>query len=152
MPPTNTEGKLLPLNKYTDLLRQEIGQIGYTEILTSGLVSKDELFSHLQREFAEHKAVQLANSKTIEFDFVRTTLLPGVLKTLHSNQKNELPHKLFEVADVCLIDDESDTGARNERRVCVLYSEKKTSGLDLIHGVLDHIMKKFGISNSEYSI
>ena len=53
---------------------------------------------------------------------------------------------------MCLIDDESDTGARNERRVCVLYSEKKTSGLDLIHGVLDHIMKKFGISNSEYSI
>ena len=76
-------------------------------------MSKDELFSHLQVEFAEHQAVQLANSKTIEFDFVRTTLLPGILKTLHSNQKNELPHKLFEVADVCLIDDATDTGARN---------------------------------------
>ncbi len=86
---------------------------------------------------------------------MRTTLLPGLLKTLHSNQKNELPHKLFEVADVCLIDDATDTGARNQRRACVLYSEKKTSGLDLIHGVLDHIMKKFGIpQNAEtgYSI
>ena len=86
---------------------------------------------------------------------MRTTLLPGILKTLHSNQKNELPHKLFEVADVCLIDDTTDTGARNQRRACVLYSEKKTSGLDLIHGVLDHIMKKFGIpQNAEtgYSI
>ena len=51
LPATNTEGKLLPINKYTDLLRSEIAQIGYTEILTSGLVSKDELFSHLQIEF-----------------------------------------------------------------------------------------------------
>ncbi len=57
LPATNTEGKLLPINKYTDLLRSEIAQIGYTEILTSGLVSKDELFSHLQIEFSEHQAV-----------------------------------------------------------------------------------------------
>ena len=57
LPATNTEGKLLPINKYTDLLRSEIAQIGYTEILTSGLVSKDELFSHLQIDFSEHQAV-----------------------------------------------------------------------------------------------
>lgn len=145
LPPTNTEGKLLPLNKYTDLLRQEIAQIGYTEILTSGLISKSELYEFLQRDFQEHTAVQLANSKTPEFDFVRTTLLPGVLKTLYSNQKNKLPHKLFEVADVCLIDDSTDTGARNERRACILYSDEKKSGLELVHGVLDHIMKKFGV-------
>jgi phenylalanyl-tRNA synthetase beta chain len=37
--PTPTTGKLLPLNKFSDLLRQEIAQAGFTEILTSGLIS-----------------------------------------------------------------------------------------------------------------
>lgn len=47
VPQTNTVGKLLPLNKFSDLLRQEIAQIGFTEILTSGLVSYKELFEFL---------------------------------------------------------------------------------------------------------
>ena len=39
VPPTNTVGSLLPMNKFSDLLRMEIAQAGFTEILTSGLVS-----------------------------------------------------------------------------------------------------------------
>lgn len=147
VPPTLTSGKALPLNKFTDLLRQELAQAGFVEILTSGLISKKEEFDYLRQKYEPHVAVQLANSKTKEYDFVRTTLLPGLLKTLHSNKGEKLPHKLFECADVCLIDDESDTGARNERRVGVLYSDNKTSGLQYVHGMLDLIMKKFAVPN-----
>ena len=70
MPPTNTVGALLPINKFSDLLRMEIAQAGFTEILTSGLVSKKELFDHLRHPFETGKAVVLANSKTKEFDTV----------------------------------------------------------------------------------
>ena len=55
MPPTNSVGKLLPLNKFSDLLRQELAQAGYTEVLTSGLISKKENFDFLRQE--EHPAV-----------------------------------------------------------------------------------------------
>ncbi len=39
VPTTNTVGKLLTINKFSDLLRHEIAQAGFLEILTSGLVS-----------------------------------------------------------------------------------------------------------------
>lgn len=139
VPPTNTVGSLLPMNKFSDLLRMEIAQAGFTEILTSGLVSWKELFDFLKVKYEPGKAVTLANSKTKEFDTVRSKLLPGLLKTLYSNKAEKLPHKIFEVADVCLIDPTTDTGARNERHACVLYSKNKT-GFEIIHGVLDMIM------------
>ncbi len=39
LPPTNTVGKMLPISKFSDLLRAEVAQAGFIEILTSGLVS-----------------------------------------------------------------------------------------------------------------
>jgi phenylalanyl-tRNA synthetase beta chain len=38
-----------------------------------------------------------------------------------------------------LIDADKDVGARNARRLLVLYSDKK-SGFEIVHGVLDRIM------------
>lgn len=145
IPPTLTEGKILPINKFTDLLRQEVAQAGFIEIITSGLISKKELFDHLRVPFVPGSAVQLGNSKTKEYDMVRTSLFPGLFKTLFSNKGEKLPHKIFEAADVCLLDPTSDTGARNERRIALLYSEDKSSGLQVVHGMLDLIMKKFGV-------
>jgi len=66
------------------------------------------------------EAVQLSNPKTLEYEMVRTSLVPGLLKTLQSNKKESIPQKIFEISDVAKIDMESDTGARNERKLCIM--------------------------------
>lgn len=92
------------------------------------------------RQIDEGKtAVKLANPKSLEYQVlinclyqvVRTSLLPGVLKTLHSNRKNPLPLKVFEVSDVVLKDDKAERRANNHRRVCAVYSNK-TSGFEVV--------------------
>lgn len=45
-------------------------------------------------------AVHVANPKTLEFQVVRTNLLPGLLKTISSNKQMPLPIKVFEISDV----------------------------------------------------
>jgi phenylalanyl-tRNA synthetase beta chain len=40
------------------------------------------------------------------FQVTRTTLLPGILKTIASNKKMPLPLKLFEISDVIYKDNE----------------------------------------------
>lgn len=52
----------------------------------------------------EVPAVLISNPKTLEFQVVRTELLPGLLKTLAANKKMPLPLKLFEISDVVLQD------------------------------------------------
>jgi hypothetical protein len=52
---------------------------------------------------------------------------------------------LFEVGD-CVIRNDSEIGAKNERHLCAVFTDHDNSGLELIHGLLDHIMKKLDIS------
>ena len=58
-------------------------------------------------------AVHISNPKTLEFQVVRTTLLPGLLKTVHANKNLPLPLKLFEISDVVFRDPSKDVGARS---------------------------------------
>jgi phenylalanyl-tRNA synthetase beta chain len=58
----------------------------------------------MRRKDSLSKAVHISNPKTIEFQVARTSLLPGLLKTIYSNKKMPLPLKLFEISDVVLKD------------------------------------------------
>lgn len=115
------------------------------------------------------KAVKISNPKTLDFQVARTSLLPGILKTIASNKNMPLPLKLFEISDVVVKDDNygieflnlsssflsseililffpspsivnADVRARNERYLSAIYYHKN-SGFEIIHGLLDRIMQ-----------
>lgn len=144
MPKTNTMGKPLPVNKLSDALRIELAMAGFTEVMPLILCSRSENFERLRRPDDEKLAVQLANPKTIEYQVVRTSLLPGLLKTLRENKSFPTPIQLFEVSDVVFKDSESDTKARNERHLAVIYCNK-ASGFEVVHGVLDRLMSRLSV-------
>ncbi|RDD39569.1 Phenylalanine--tRNA ligase beta subunit [Trichoplax sp. H2] len=171
MPKSSTIAQEFPINKLSNLLRQEIAQAGFTEALTFTLCSRDDVSEKLNKNLASSKATHISNPKTQEFQVVRTTLLPGLLKTVASNRSMSLPLRLFEIADVVIKDDKTgnykyygycccmfkkindsdsilmfveDTGARNERRLCALYYNK-SPGFEIIHGLADRSMQLLGI-------
>jgi len=74
----------------------------------------------------------------------RTTLLPGILKTLSCNKGVPLPVRLFEISDVVLKDSARDVGACNQRRLCAVYCDT-TSGFEVVHGLLDRTMQLLDI-------
>ena len=98
----------------------------------------------MRQEVNLDECVQLSNPKTQEFEIVRTSLLPGLLKCLKENKGEMVPQKLFEVSDtVVKCGDESDTGARNIRRIAALVIDT-SSNFEVIHGLLDLLMVKVG--------
>ena len=144
VPHTNTVGGEQPLNKLGDLLRDEIGRAGYTEVLTHGLCSIRDNFTALRKQITA--AVSLSNPANVEYEVVRTTLLPGLLKTLQHNKSASFASgfKIFEISDVVLPDDKhaitgTVVGARNERRLCAVYAGP-TSGFEVIHGLVDRVL------------
>lgn len=120
----------------------------------------------MKKDLDKLPAVHISNPKTLEFQVARTTLISGLLKTISSNKQLPLPIKVFEVSDVvykinsgtcnfsknttiftetdlhqkCNFHTFSGVGARNERRLCAVYYSK-TSGFEVIHGLLDKIMQ-----------
>ncbi|XP_016098007.1 phenylalanine--tRNA ligase beta subunit [Sinocyclocheilus grahami] len=139
-PRTYTVANQLPLNKLTELLRQDLAAAGFTEALTFALCSEEDIADKLRKNIAETRAVHISNPKTAEFQVARTCLLPGLLKTLAANRKMPLPLKLFEISDVVLKDETKDVGARNNRRLCAVYYNK-SPGFEVIHGLLDRVMQ-----------
>uniref|UniRef100_UPI003AABA913 phenylalanine--tRNA ligase beta subunit n=1 Tax=Centroberyx gerrardi TaxID=166262 RepID=UPI003AABA913 len=139
-PRTYTVANQFPLNKLTELLRQDLAAAGFTEALNFALCSQEDIADRLGKKLSETRAVHISNPKTAEFQVARTTLLPGLLKTVAANRKMPLPLKLFEISDVVLKDETKDVGARNSRRLCAVYYNK-SPGFEVIHGLLDRAMQ-----------
>jgi phenylalanyl-tRNA synthetase beta chain len=130
-----TIGAPLPINKLSDIVRKEVAFAGWTEVMSLILCSHDENYRFLGRK-DDRMAVVLANPKTVEYQVVRTTLLPGLLKTLRDNKAMGLPVGIFEVSDVALRDETRERKARNERRWAGVWINK-TAGFEIVHGLLD---------------
>ncbi|KAM3616623.1 uncharacterized protein V6R79_021006 [Siganus canaliculatus] len=146
-PRTYTVANQFPLNKVTELLRQDLAAAGFTEALNFALCSQEDIAEKLRKKITETRAVHISNPKTAEFQVARTTLLPGLLKTIAANRKMPLPLKLFEISDVVLKDESKDVGARNSRRFCAVYYNK-SPGFEVIHGLLDRTMQLLEVKSS----
>ena len=138
-----TVGAQQPLNNFSDLVRQEMASQGFSEVLTWILCSHDDNFANVNREDDGDCAAIVANPSSLDVQVARSSLLQGVLKAMGANKDAPVPAKLFEVGDVVLLDESKDVGARNSRRLLVLYSNT-TSGFEVVHGALDRVMQITG--------
>ena len=132
----------LPINKISDIFRTASAQASWLEVLPLTLCSHDENFKFLRLEDDGTQAVKLANPKTSEYQVVRTSLLPGILKTVKENRKHSLPIKVFEAGDVVFKNEKLERKAYNERHWGAIYVGKN-SGFEIIQGLLGKIMQTF---------
>lgn len=135
----STIAQPLMINKLGDIVRQETAMAGWSEVMPLILCSHDENFGWLNREDDGKTAVKLANPKTAEYQVVRTSLLPGLLKTIRENKKHSVPIKVFEVSDVAFKDESLERKSRNERHFAAAWYGK-TSGFEIVHGLLDRVL------------
>ena len=129
----------LPVNKVGDILRTASAQAGWLEVLPLTLCSHDENYKFLLDD-DDSLAVKLENPKTVEYQIVRTSLVPGILKTIKENKNHALPIKVFESGDLVYKVPESERGAVNQRNWCAAYAGKN-SGFENIQGLLTKIMQ-----------
>ena len=122
---------------------------GYVEFLTMALLNHKDMFTNLLEEEKDDKTVKILYSKSKEFEYIRSSLIPGILKSIEGNKANQLPYKIFEISDVVLANQDNEVGAVNRRKLCFAYANT-SSAMEIIQGMVDLIMKKIGLSfNSE---
>uniref|UniRef100_A0A665W825 Phenylalanine--tRNA ligase beta subunit n=1 Tax=Echeneis naucrates TaxID=173247 RepID=A0A665W825_ECHNA len=132
-PRTYTVAHQFPLNKLTELLRQDLAAAGFTEALNFALCSQEDIADKLGKKISETKAAHISNPKTAEFQVARTTLLPGLLKTIAANRKMPLPLKLFEISDVVLQDETKDPTFFPGRCAEIFVQGKSVGRLGVLH-------------------
>lgn len=91
-------------------------------MLNFALCSKADMTSNIFNN-DESKLISISNAKTKEFQTGRTSLLPGLLRTVCENKSNSLPYKFFEVGDCIIADPATETGSRNLRKIAALVTD-----------------------------
>ncbi len=145
---TVCNGYQQPINKLSEIFRQEMAMCGFTEALTFSLLSKEDSIIKMGNKVEEKigEFIQIGKSKTVDLEVLRNSLIPGLLKTIQANQMSPLPIKLFELSDVGFIDENTETGAINKRHLAFAYANNH-SGFEIVQGVLDHLFEsKLGLT------
>ncbi|KAK7074494.1 hypothetical protein SK128_019460 [Halocaridina rubra] len=152
LPPTNTSGQEFELNYLSDKMRLLMSQNNYTEAATFSLCSTADMGERMRVNLETLPWVKVGNPKTSECEAVRIALLPGLLKTVAANKHISLPLRMFEVSDVVVKDNSSETtrgvGARNERHLCAVNYNVR-AGIEIVQGLLDNIMIALKVHFSE---
>ncbi|SCN60037.1 phenylalanine--tRNA ligase beta subunit, putative [Plasmodium chabaudi adami] len=156
------------LNTVSDMFRNSMTECGYIEVLTNALLSMKENYDCMFRKHIDYDTtidnklvdsynplyppVQIMNSKTSEYEIIRTSLIVNLLKFVAANKHRELPLRFFEIGDISYtICNKTDTNAFNKRNLSIIFADKVTAGLEEIHGVLESILKDFQLF-SHYKI
>jgi len=115
LPRVATVGGRLDIERLSERVRWIMVGLGFTEVMTYTLTNPERNFGLVRTEGG---AVEVANPVSEEHTILRTSLIPSLLGVLRENRRNPLPQMIFEVGDVVLLDEDAETGARDERRVC----------------------------------
>jgi phenylalanyl-tRNA synthetase beta chain len=131
------------VEEYSNVVRRTAEAMGFAEAMTLILSNIDDQYPRMLRNF-DHNYIEIENPRTSTHSTPRNMILPELLKMLKANKHRELPIKLFEVGDVVIPDDSTDTGAK-DTRVLSLVSMHSKARFSEIRSYTDRLLEELGI-------
>ncbi len=152
LPPTITVGKELTKTKIIRKIRDLMVGLGFQEIFYYVMSSEDVQVRKMRLKNVN--LVKIANPVSKEFSVMRHSLLPGLLNILSKNAHVELPHRIFEIGDVIVLDKLSETKTRNNTNLAALISDYSVGYEDIqavLYAILRNLKIRFEIERTSHS-
>ncbi len=124
MPQTMTAGKMNPVTRIKNKVRDLMVGIGYHEVLNYIMTAPDLLNDKMLRD---QPMITTENPKSRNFSVLRNSLLPILLDFTSQNQHADYPQKIFEVGDVAIPDETKETRVDQVPSVCGLETDVRVN-------------------------
>jgi phenylalanyl-tRNA synthetase beta chain len=155
MPQTMTTGKVSPITRLKNKVRDLMVGMGYLEVMNYIMTSPDVLCDKMGREIP---IVTTSNPKSRNYSVLRNSLLPVLLDYASQNQHSDYPQKIFEVGDVVVPNESRETCVDQIPSVCGLITDVKVNVTNLMTEIgfllrnlgLDHHFKFEPADCSDY--
>ena len=142
IPNISTIGEENSFESFSNRLRNLMIGYGLQEVVTFMLTNKNNSYKKMKME--EKDVIETVNSKTEEYNIVRSWLLPSLMEVLWRNRHREYPQNIFEIDDVIELDKKSETGARTRRGLSIVLCHSKASFSE-IKSIIESILNNLGI-------
>jgi len=143
MPETMTVGKLLPIRKLKNRVRDLMIGMGYQEIM-SYVMSSPEVMN--EKALRDAELVKTGNPKSKDFSCLRNSLLPILLDFLSKNQHADYPQRVFEVGDVVVPNVDNETRTEQPPEVCGMHTDTQVDLTKLLNH-LGFLLRNLGLAN-----
>ncbi len=141
MPQEYTVGRLTPLQKAADRLRERMVGFGYQEMSLPVLTRRELQVDRLGGDGSD--LVEIANPMSENFSVVRSSLLPGLLEVEATSYRAGYPHRIFECGEVAVQAPGTLMGTATRRRLAVLSAHAEASFAEG-HAVLSTLLAGLG--------
>jgi phenylalanyl-tRNA synthetase beta chain len=142
IPKISSVAERLPHIEYINFIKDIMIGLGFQEVVTMILTNKENEFERMNNKI--ESVCEIANSLSSECTICRKNILPSLLRVLTQNMHREFPQKIFEIGEVVVLDNKSETGARNFYKLGCVITDSKV-GYENIASILDSLMKNLNI-------
>ncbi len=113
MPSQFTVGGLSRLEQASDRVRDLMIGMGFQEIISNIMASRQELCTNMRLSGTEwDKVVEVENVMSQSFACLRQWITPSLLRVEAASSRAFYPHRLFEVGETAVPDPKEETGSR----------------------------------------
>ena len=138
--PSLTIGEARKEEELSQIVREAMTSLGFTEIMSLHLQSVERHFTKYQMEPGKEHVI-IKNPKTIEQKVARCHLMTGVMETFYKNRRKTIPQRIFEVGNIMLINPKMETGTNEYRHLAFAIIGPET-GYAEGRMVLDSVMRE----------
>lgn len=112
MPLDFTVGRVAPLTRFADRVRDYVVGFGFEEVMSHVLCRRAELRDDMLLD--DSPLVEIANVMTETASVVRDSLIPSLLRVEAASAGAAYPHRVFEVGEVAVVDPDEPYGSRTD--------------------------------------
>lgn len=108
-----TIGRLMPLTLFSRQAKNIMVGLGYQEMIFNYLGSKKDYIERMGID--DSKIIEVANPMSENYQFVRPSIIPSLLRAESGSANAIFPHKIFEIGKVAYLCDEENSGTRTRQ-------------------------------------
>lgn len=105
-----TVGQLSPVTIFSRKAKEIMVGLGYQEMIFNYLGSKKDYIEKMC--VSDANVIEISNPMSENYQFVRPSIIPSLLKAESQAGQAVFPHKIFEIGKVAFLDDSENTGTK----------------------------------------
>ncbi len=140
IPHVATIGGEDPFENFLRKVREIVTGLGILEVKNYHLMAQEELKGKM---LSPQQPIALKNAFG-DYNHLRHSVLPSLLKNLAENQHQEYPQNLFEIGRTFMLDANIETGVAETERLVLVMCHEKTDFTE-IRQVLDALLRSLGL-------
>ncbi len=147
MPEDFTIGSLSEMELFSDKIRDIMIGMEFQEIISNILNSKENIYDKMG--IKDINGVEIANPMTESYNVLRNSIIPVLFEVETISAKADYPHKIFEVGDIVIKDNNENYGSKTLINLGAI-SVHSNANFSEIKSYINNIMYYIGIDDFKF--